>query len=197
MTRLHALAAASALLLAACAAAPAQFYTLLPVADPAIAAPTAPYAISVAPVPVPAEVDQPQLLLRTGPQQVVSMEQQRWAAPLPDQLRAALAARIAGTLGTADVSGLNDTQQPVYRIEAELRRFESIYAQRVTVELAWRVERGEQALTCVGRSTQTVSEGYAALVAGHQAAIAAIADDIAGVVRSLAAGQAQAACPAH
>jgi uncharacterized protein len=190
-------APALAALLAACASAPTHFYTLLPPAQPqATAARPAEFAIEVEPVGVPAEVDQAAWLVRTGPGQVAVLDNERWAAPLGDELRAALADELTRQLGARDVFyAPGHPAVPVYRIALRVRRFESAPGQYTLIEADWSVSGrdGDHALVCSSRVSQPVEPGYAALALGHQRAVASIADAIAAAVRSAVAGN--PACP--
>jgi uncharacterized protein len=199
MRSLRSFAFALAATLTACSSAPTHFYTLLPPAEPvtAAAAPAA-FAIDVEPVGVPAEVDQVQWLVRTGPGQVAVLDNERWAAPLGDELRAALADELTRRLGARDVyKAANPAGVPVYRIQVEVRRFESVAAGYALIEADWNVARRDatsgSALACHSRVSQPVEPGYAALAVGHQRALAAIGTRIALAVHSAAAGG--TACP--
>jgi uncharacterized protein len=188
---------AFAAMLAGCASAPTHFYTLLPPAQPQTAAVApAEFAIDVEPVGVPAEVDQAAWLVRTGPGQVALLDDERWAAPLDEELRAALGDELSRRLGAREVyDSANHAGVPVYRIRLQVRRFESAPAQYALIEADWSVagRDGDRALTCTSRVSQSVEPGYAALALGHQRAVAAIAARIALAVSSVAAGG--AACP--
>ena len=87
-------AGALALALAGCASAPLHYYTLVapPGAAGATAAP-APYPFELLPVSVPAQVDVPQLVVREGGQGMLPLQDQRWIAPLGDEIRGALVHR--------------------------------------------------------------------------------------------------------
>jgi len=194
---------AAALLLAACASAPLHYYTLVAPADESAgglvapsAAPSLPFELL--PVGVPAQVDQPQLVVREGGQGVALLGGERWIAPLGDEVRSALSADLARELRSADVSGLPGNGKPLLRIKLDLRRFDSAPGSYALIEAAWSVRLldGERpaALACTSRVSETVGPGYAALVQGHQRALARLAEQIAGVARALGAGQA-AACP--
>jgi uncharacterized lipoprotein YmbA len=185
--------------LVACGSAPTHFYTLLPPAEPATAAAApAAFAIAVEPIGVPAEVDQVQWLVRTGPGQMALLDNERWAAPLGDELRAAFAEELTHQLGARDVyKAANSTGLPVYRIQIDVRRFESAAGGYALIEADWSVARREGAagasMQCHSRVSQPVEPGYAALALGHQRAVAAIAARITLAVRGVASGA--AVCP--
>jgi uncharacterized lipoprotein YmbA len=203
MRRVHRIlrvtAAAVVMTLAACASAPTHFYTLQGSAPaPTDTAGIAPqFLIDVLPVAVPAQVDQPELLIRQSEQRMAVLDNERWAAPLATELRSALAVDLVGALGTRDMHGLAHPQAPpLYRIQLDIRRFDSWPGRHALIEADWNI-RGdaEHALvTCTSSASENIELGYDALVQGHQHALAHIADDIAAVLRSIAAGAAPA-CP--
>ena len=191
------------LALAACASAPMHYYTLVAPADGAAAAAStpnrSPLPFELLPVSVPAQVDQPQLVVREGGQGVALLDGERWIAPLGDEVRSALSADLARELHSPDVSGLAGGDKPVLRIKLDVRRFDSQPGSYALIEGSWsvRVMHGEHAdaLACTSRVSETVGPGYDALVQGHQRAIEQLAAQIATVAYSLGSGQA-AACPA-
>ena len=104
-TRLHGLTLG--LLLAGCASAPLHYYTLVAPAggsEPVAAA--SPLSFELMPVNVPAQVDQPQLVVREGGQGVALLGSERWIAPLADEVRGALSADLVRQLHGADLSGM-------------------------------------------------------------------------------------------
>ena len=203
----HLWIAAAGLLLAACASAPLHYYTLVAPADESAGGLVAPAAeASVAPSPsfellpvgVPAQVDQPQLVVREGGQGVALLGSERWIAPLGDEVRSALSADLARELHSADVSGLPGNGKPLLRIKLDVRRFDSAPGSYALIESAWSVRllHGTRpaALACSSRISEAVGPGYPALVQGHQRAIARLAAQIATAARALGGGQSPA-CP--
>ena len=206
----HLWVVAASLLLAACASAPLHYYTLVAPADEsagglvapadeasgASAAPSLPFELL--PVGVPAQVDQPQLVVREGGQGVALLGSERWIAPLGDEVRSALSADLARELHSADVSGLPGNGKPLLRVKLDVRRFDSQPGGYALIEGAWSVRllHGAQsaALACSSRVSEAVGPGYPALVQGHQRAIARLAAQIAIAARALGDGQAPA-CP--
>lgn len=191
---------AVSLLLAACASAPMHYYTLVaPVDAGATSVPgVASLPFELLPVGIPAQVDQPQLVVREGAQGMAVLGSERWIAPLGDEVRGALSADLARELHSQDVSGLPGSDKPVLRIKLDLRRFDSQPGGQALVEGAWSVRllHGVQpaTLSCTSQISEPVGPGYPALVQGHQRAIARIAAQIAAVGRALGTGQA-AVCP--
>ena len=195
-----------ALTLAGCASAPLHYYTLVPPAtDPTsdVASPSpgmASLPFELLPVTVPAQVDQPQLVVRSGSQGVALLNGERWIAPLGDELRSALSTDLARQLHSQDVSALPANDKPRLRIKLDVRRFDSLPGSYALIDGSWsvRVVHGANdqggALSCNSRVSETVGAGYDALVQGHQRAIARLAAQIAVAAQSLGNGQTPA-CP--
>lgn len=188
------------LLLAACSSAPVHFYTLLPPAPATDAQQMASYRIAVLPVDIPAQVDRPQMVVRQGSGSVALLEGERWIAPLGDEIRNALSGELSRRLGAEDVYGLAHAgDMPVYRIQVNIQRFESVLGQYTSLSAAWSVHvTGDKQKTasCTSRIREPVGQGYAALAMGHQRGLQALAGRIATVVQSLVQGHAANCAPA-
>jgi uncharacterized protein len=201
----------AALALAACASAPLHYYTLVapaaesagggvaPAGDTSVSSGQPSLPFELLPVSVPAQVDQPQLVVREGGQGVALLGSERWIAPLNDEVRSALSADLARELHSQDVSGLPGNDKPLLRIKLDLRRFDSQPGSYALIEGAWSVRllRGQHpaALACTSRINETVGPGYDALVQGHQRAIGALAAQIAAAAR-LRGNDQTPVCPA-
>ncbi|MGN6481706.1 PqiC family protein [Luteibacter sp.] len=184
--------AASALLvvtLAACSSAPVHFHTLIPPAAVASAT-VAPFAIDVQAVGVPPQVDQPSMVLRSGSSSVSVLDGERWASPLGDEIRSALAADLSSRLGTHDIHGLPRAKDAkVVRVQVDVRRFDSELGGSATLEAAWSVRTDDQSANCASRVVEPAGGSYDSLVDAHQQALAQLADQIAAASRSVANGQ--------
>jgi hypothetical protein len=193
--------AALTLVLAACGSAPAtRFYTLVAPASadvaPSGAATAGAFQFDILPVSVPAQVDQPPLVVRQGDQGVAVLQGERWIAPLGDEVRAALSADLARDFHAQDVSGLPAGNKPVVRIKLDVRRFDSMPGNYALIDAAWSVRplKGGDALACASRINEPVGSGFDALVQGHQRAIARLAGQIGAAAGALAAGN-KPVCP--
>jgi uncharacterized protein len=196
--------------LAACVSSPAsRFYTLgaggalqSPATSTSSAASTTSttqratspaFLIEVPPVDVPSQVARNQLVVQTGNARVDVLEQERWASPPADEIRRALSGDLAARLGTFDVYGAPyPNGVPVYRVNVNVRRFESWPDARAVLDAVWSVRAvGTQTvLTCRTLAQVSVGPGYAALVDGHRQAVAQMADEIAAAVRTFGSGDA-------
>lgn len=171
-----------AALLAACSSAPLRFYTLVAPAAADTAAEEGPL-FDLLPVSVPARVDVPQLRYRAGDTELRLLEGHQWAAPLPEEIRDALARRLGERFAARDLR-----RQPgrpdagVAQIRVDLQRFEVAVDGRLQVEALWTVLRGTEAQRChqrIVRASGTRPEDW---VLGYQAALAEIADGIGTVL---------------
>ena len=200
----------TAAVLAGCASAPTHYYTLLaPPTDGSANSASRNgrdlrFELSVD--RVPAQVDQPQLVVREGAQRVAVLDGERWIAPLGDEVRAALAADLAQDLPGQDVTGLIGTSKPALRIRLDMRRFDSFPGDHAAIEASWSIRVPARAagagtgagaianpnagLACTSVIRENVGPGFAALVGGHQRALARLAEEIAAAARPLLAGEA-------
>jgi uncharacterized lipoprotein YmbA len=178
---LHA-ALAAALVAAGCASAPpTRFHTLLPApAATSRSATSVPAGWELLPVGIPVQVAQPQLVVRRADDTLAMLEHERWIAPLADELRAAIAERLARAPASAS--------SPRTRIAVDVTRFESAPGRYARIEADWALRPsagGGDALRCRGVFEQAVGAGLPALSAGHRAAVVELGDAIAA---TLAAG---------
>lgn len=196
-TSRHLSATLLALALAACASAPTSYYTLLP-GGGTPGAMDASYQIEVMPVDVPAQVDVPQMVVRTSGGEVVPVDTRRWIAPLSSELRGALSWQLTHALGVRDVAGFSkDNATPTYRVNLRVQRFDSAPGAYARIDGVWSVRASGSdaaAPVCSSSASITVAPGYAELAQGHQQALARIAGDIAASIRAAQASGKAPAC---
>jgi len=199
----HVITAATALCFATiqtgCARSPqVSFYTLGSANAVKVAAPNpskiAP-SVSVVNITLPIFVDRPQLVENVTPNRLEILESHRWAEPLKSGISRLLAENLAARLGTDMVTAYpqNTTGEPDYRVSVDIQRFESL-GDSVSVDALWRIWRtsdpGKQdkvPFTRTGRSQRRESrsgQGYEALIAAYNRAIASLGNDIALVIRA-------------
>ena len=185
-----------ALGLAACATPPAlHLHSLMP--DPAAAvapAPSPPLTIQLGPVMVPAQVDQPQWLVRLPDGTLALLDNERWASPLRDELRAALRETLARRWGVQDAAGAV-AATPAWRVNLELLRLDSSPGRETRIDAQWALSgvpmvAGQPTLGCRATLRQTVGAGSVALADGHRRLVARLADQIGRQLRALNRGEA-------
>ena len=164
---------------------PSRFYTLSATATPA--AMSSSVSVSVGPVTVPAVVDRPEIVVRTGPNEVWLDEFNRWASPLEDNLGRVVAENLVGMLGTPHVTVFpqTDAVNADYRVAIQVQTFQSAPGEAATLDAVWTVRRSKDAKSQTGRTSireTTQGKGYDALAAAHSRAVAQLSRDIADAV---------------
>ncbi len=181
--------AALALLATACASDPTHYFTLTPTAT----ATTAPSTLSVAvgPVSIPATIDRAQIVVSSsGSNQLTFDDFNRWASPLQDNIAHVVAEDLVVLLGTPRVTLFPQTiaTEVDYRVEIEVRNFESSPGQAAALDAAWTVRRTKDGKAQTGRSSvrePLKDSGYDPVAAAHSRALAAMSKDIAGAILAL------------
>jgi uncharacterized lipoprotein YmbA len=175
------------LALAACGSSPkANFYSLDGGSTPGAAADQPTYIIAIGPVVVPEAVDRPQIVTRTGANQVAINEFERWAEPVKAQIGRVVAANLTQLLNGAYVFAYPQSAraEAAHTVLLDVQRFDSIPGDSVTVEVLWTVQPPGGALR-TGRSAvrEAVSgKAYDALVAAHNRALGVVSRDIAAAI---------------
>lgn len=172
-------------LVAACSSTPLRFYTLV-TPGAAITAPAADGPLfDLLPVSVPAQVDVPQLRFRDGPTELRLLEGHQWAAPLPEEIRDAIALRLGERFAARD---LRRQPGPVVaelaQIRVDIQRFDVDAEGRLQVDALWTVLRGADAQRCQSRLQRQTGRTPEDWVIGYQAALAEIAEGIGKVLTS-------------
>lgn len=176
---------------AGCASPRSDFYTLRPSAKAAPA--TAGYSVAVGPVSVPEIVDRPQIVVRTGPNQVFIDEFHRWGSPLRDEIARGIAGNLAALLGAPQVSVFPHPTSSAakYRVAVDVMVFDSTPGESAVLDAVWAVRGAGNGPVLSGRTAlrETVPDaGYAALVAAHSRALEKLSEDIADAIRGLEQG---------
>ena len=183
-------------LLAGCGTAqPPRFHSLLPAPAAVAMSMTVPGPLvwEVSTVGIPPAVDQPQWVVRRADGSLAVLEQERWIAPLADELRAAVSERLTFILGAPMVDA-NGTPQRLWRVKIDVQRFESWPGREARLDALWSVRAvgGDAAsLTCrVEIAEASVSDGYLGLAAAHRRVVGRLGVSIGSAIKALSAGQA-------
>lgn len=142
-------------------------------------------------VSIPAQADQPQFVLRRADGSYAVLEQERWVAPLQDELREALAEQVAtrlGPPGQAPAAGHAD-----WRVTVDVQRFDAAPG-RATLVAQWRAQGGSSVLRCTARLEQGVGDGVPALAEGQRRNVQVLGAAVAAALGELDAGRTPA-CP--
>jgi len=181
-----------AAIISGCASsAPSHFYTLSAV-PVAVLAPQADYSVSVGPVTVPAVVDRPQIVTKSGPNQVIINEFDRWAAPLKDDIGRVVAEHLSAMLGTAQVSIFPQSTAvgASYRVAIDILHFDSDMGKAANLDAMWTVKSVKNETLHRGRTTlaeATQGAEFDALVAAHSRALGRLSTEIARAIKEIEA----------
>ncbi len=183
-----ALAGAFAAIAGGCSTAPAHFYTLSANAAPGAA--TSKISVAVGPVSSPASVDRPQIVVSTSANQVSLDDFNRWASPLQDDIARVVAENLVALLGTPKVTRFPQSSNgdAEYRVQIEVRNFESVPGKSASLDAVWTVRRVKDAKTETGRTSareKVDDDSFDALAAAHSRALAALSRDIADTLRKM------------
>lgn len=178
-----------AIMFAGCASPREYFYTLTSNAATGTSGvfTKASPSIAVGPVSVPEAVDRPQIVVRTGANQLTIAEQQRWAASLESQIARVIAENLTLLFDTSPIASYEQNMGPRADIQVlvDVQRFEATLGQAVTIESLWTIRRPSREPT-TGRSVARESiggDGYDALVAAHSRALATLSREIGEAIR--------------
>ncbi|WP_115717605.1 PqiC family protein [Gallaecimonas mangrovi] len=181
-------------LLSACASssAPVQYYTLAPVSQGQSSI-SAPYRLAIASVGVPAQLDQPQLVIHSSNSQLQILDNKRWLSPLPEELQNSVALLLEDRLHASRSDGFQTSNLPKLRVKVQVRRFESWPGKRFTFSADWQLGFKGKTLLCHSQLQHPVPPGIDALVNAQQQTLAAFADSLASTAKGLVAGK--GVCP--
>lgn len=125
-------AGATLALFEACASSPpTRFYTLTDT-GPEGAPPAGGAPIAIGGVTIPGEIDRPQLVRRTGPNQLSLSELDRWAAPLDDMIRRVLSDDVARR-----VTSPAPTPQQKHTVSVDIHELYGDAGCNVTLRAVW------------------------------------------------------------
>ena len=184
-------------LLAGCGVTkPSRFYILTPVEDSSAPAMTAPGpALGIGPVTFPAYLDRPEIVHRSGDNQLHFEGSHRWAEPLKTTFSRALAENLSIMLPTDRTSmypWLRSTRLD-YQVTVDVVRFDADAGGTVTLVAGWELIRADDS-TVVDRNKTTYTEAagafdYPAIVAAQSHAVEQLSRDIADSIQRAIAGR--------
>jgi hypothetical protein len=166
----------------------------LPIAAAGTTRGSSSYAISLQTVAIPAQVDRLQIVVtEPGTAQVHLLDSYLWAAPLADEIRAALSVDLQRRLGAFDMTlSQLPAGLPAWKVSVTVQRFESVYDSHVALDADWVItpvnQAGKITRVCGASANIAVGRGVGALVQGHRKALAGMsrlmAAQLAGVAEN-------------
>jgi uncharacterized lipoprotein YmbA len=181
-----------------CTSAPVHYYTLATPPDKTLPASRVSFAIDVRVVHAPQQLNRSELMVRTGPTEVMLLENERWASPVNDEIKDALRLELQRRLSR--MTGLRPAFTKL-TLDIDVQHLEAEYGRYALLEASWSAtfsatgerSNGARAATCTFQADEKIHVGYAEIVEGYQRAIAALADAIADALMSPASGS-EASC---
>jgi uncharacterized lipoprotein YmbA len=166
------------------------YYTLTSLEAPAPDSAQAGLALGVGPVRLPAYLDRPQLVTRTGRDALNLSEFDLWAEPLKAGVPRVLGDNLVALLGTNRVTAFpwGRSHAVQYQIAVDVTRFEGAAGGDVVLGARWRILGREGAELVAKQATITEATGAAgsdALVAAMNRALGALSRDLAAALREL------------
>jgi uncharacterized protein len=170
---------------------PSRFYTLEPLQvreGPGSTA--AEVTLAVGPVELPDYVDRPQIVTRSGNNELVISEFERWGGSLEKQISGSLVATLRDRLAARQIavvpwkSAAPSSRTP-YRVMVSVSRFDGVPGQSVVLQARWELctQGGgkEESLSVKEASVteQINGSGYDALVAAMQRALVSLGQQMA------------------
>jgi hypothetical protein len=193
--RLAALALGAVLAGGCAGGAPVQFFTL----GGAGASAGAPLAarpelgLAVGPIEFPRYLDRPEIVTRDGAHRLVLSGSNRWAGSLRTDMLRVLADDLGQLLGTARVAVFPSEPRfrLDYRVLVDLREFEGVPGDSVTLRAGWTLVSGVDGRAVAVEEARVVepvaSASFEDFVAAQRAALAALGREIAGRLAALPA----------
>ena len=189
------------LILTGCASAyPSRFYQLnagqisAPVASDVL--PCHGLVVAIGPVRLPDYLDRPQIVTRSGKNELKLSEFDRWAGSLESDVSRVLVEDISSLLPPDCASVVRWTSysesqvSASYRVEVSVERFEGTPGDSVLLKAQWEVHAHDGSLVMRKESRiseQMNSSSYDALVAAMSGALERLSRDIAAGIRSAVA----------
>jgi uncharacterized lipoprotein YmbA len=178
------------------AATPVAFYTLSATQDSADMHPDMPAlrekVITIGPARFPNFLDRPQIVTRSGANQIQISDFHRWAGNLDQDFLSVLAENLSIRLSSPQVLvySWKDQVTPDYRVSLEVHQFEGQMGKSVLLNVTWAIrgrETGAEPLI-LRRSVirkEISGSDYDALVAAHSQALGELGGEIAAAIMGL------------
>ncbi len=185
------------LLLNGCASTgPTRFYLLSPIGgDHAGGCPDGrTLSLGVGPIEVPRYLDRPQIMTRTGPNEMALAEFDLWAEPLKEGIPRILARNLqAQACARVEADAWKRPNRVDYMLVAVINRLDGVLGESAVLDVKWVVtdERNkETVLSKTSTYTENVAtRDYRSLAASYSSLVAAFSRDVAESLSSLSSGR--------
>ena len=172
---------------------PSQFYLLSP--DPvqpvaARATANSPLSIGLGPVTLPEIYDRPQIVTRSGSNQIILAQFDRWGGDLNKELSRTLARNLMSRLNTDSVAlyPWSGRYKPDFQVTIRIFRLDGKLDEAVTLDGVWRLLDGSRGCELAAHRFEyqehTTGPGYPELVDAMSRGVARLSQQIAEEVAS-------------
>jgi hypothetical protein len=181
-------------LLAGCGASPVpRFYVLAALPAPPAVDAGAEAEVGVGPLELPDYLDRPQIVTRSGQNELRLAEFDRWGEALKDNAAEVLAENLSVLLPSKKVSVYpwKRSEGVRYQVAVKIVRFDRAESGETVLQARWRIldANGAELLARQSRYAETASgEDYAATVAAMNRALAQFSRELANAVNGLKSG---------
>ena len=190
------MSAIALVLLSACGSTqPSRFYVLnsLPAPEEGGTVTPAPdLTLGIGPVNLPKMLDRPQIVTRSGANQIDLSEPNRWAEPLDYNFTRMLGENLSRLLGTDRIIYFpwNISTRIDYQVSVEVIKFETLENGNARLRARWTINRDRSPLAMrTSDITRSVTgSGYAPIVAAQSRTLDDLSQEIAAAIRSFAHG---------
>lgn len=141
--------------------------------------------LGVGPIRIPAYLDRPQIVTRSGANGLELAPFDRWGEPLQESVARVLATELARRLGTERVQRhpWRDAESVQVAVEVDVLRFDGPLGGPVTLEVRWTLRAGGESVQHASHITEVGDGGgYAEQAAAMSRALATLAREIASEV---------------
>lgn len=127
----------SAVLMSGCASPPEHYFSLQPTGSSYVALQPSRMALDILPVSLPIETDRPEWIVRFQDGSIGVLSSKRWAAPLGEELQAALATQLADETHMRIPDSASAPDLPRLRLKLTIQRFDIAPGQPTHIVANW------------------------------------------------------------
>lgn len=173
-----------------------EFYTVSSASGDAAGAPVASLpdlGLAVGPLEFPRYLDRPELVTRDGSHRLVVADAHRWGGSLRSDILRVVADDLGRLLGTPRVAVFpaDPRFRTDYRVLLDVREFEGVLGQKVTLRMRWTIAGGHDGSALAVEESVVeqpiASSSFDDLVAAESAALGSVTRQIAERVAGLTA----------
>ncbi len=148
-------------------------------------------SIGLGPIEIPDYLDQSQIVIRVGPNEIKLADSDRWAEPLKENFTRALARNLSSLVCIKEVSFFPWRREiPTdYRVEMNIISFDGRPGEKVILETWWRLLSGDGKTVLQSKrisfSEPVGGRDYQFLIVAHSRALEQLSRDVAETIKTV------------